>query len=116
MNTENNDKQLVLMTGQELVTMIEEMVDRKIREHLQGRNQDTPELDYGIDGIARTFGCSKRQAQRIKESHVIDGAISQVGSIIVIDRAKALSLTNRATAPGTVPNQIRNQNVRRKQL
>ena len=47
---------------------------------------------YGIAGIASVFGCSKRTADRIKASGVIDGAISQHGRTIVVDVDKALYL------------------------
>ena len=113
---ESDGKQLVLMTGPELVGMIEEMIERKIQEHLgDGAERQTPDLDYGLAGIARTFGCSERQAQRIKESHVIDGAISQVGNIIVIDRTEALRLTKCSTQTEALQAQSRKQTIRRKQ-
>ncbi len=47
---------------------------------------------YGLAGIASTFGCSRRTAERIKASGVIDGAISQCGRTIVVDVEKALQL------------------------
>ena len=51
-------------------------------------------LAYGMAGIAKTFGCSPASAQRIKSSGAIDGAISQIGDLIVMDIDKALELTN----------------------
>ena len=47
---------------------------------------------YGIGGIMRTFNCSRTQANRIKQSGMIDGAIRQVGRLIVTDPEKALEL------------------------
>ncbi|MFS0489942.1 DUF3853 family protein [Leadbetterella byssophila] len=38
---------------------------------------------YGISGIAKALGCSRSTAYKIKESGVLDGAISQVGKVIV---------------------------------
>lgn len=49
-------------------------------------------LAHGLDGIAEIFGCSKATAQRIKNSGVIDKAITQVGRKIVVDVDKALQL------------------------
>lgn len=47
---------------------------------------------YGIDGIARLFGCSKPTANRIKKSGKIDRAIKQIGRKIIVDAELALQL------------------------
>lgn len=47
---------------------------------------------YGLDGICELFGCSKSTAERIKQSGVIDAAISQVNRKIVVDAELALQL------------------------
>jgi len=47
---------------------------------------------YGIDGIAKLFGCSKPTANRLKKSKKIDGAITQVGRKIIVDAELALQL------------------------
>ena len=49
-------------------------------------------MEYGIGGIMRIFNCSRTQANRIKQSGIIDGAIWQVGRLIVTDPEKALEL------------------------
>lgn len=49
-------------------------------------------MEYGIGGIMRIFNCSRTQANRIKQSGMIDGAIKQVGRLIVTDPEKALEL------------------------
>ena len=49
-------------------------------------------MEYGIGGIMRIFNCSRTQANRIKQSGIIDGAIRQVGRLIVTDPEKALEL------------------------
>lgn len=54
--------------------------------------QEANKYAYGIAGICEIFGCSKPTAQRIKKSGVIDGAITQTGRTIVVDRQKALAL------------------------
>ena len=55
---------------------------------------------YGIDGIARLFGCSHPTANRIKRSGVIDKAIKQVGRKIVVDAELALQLATAAKGKG----------------
>jgi hypothetical protein len=47
---------------------------------------------YGLDGIAKLFGCSKTSANRIKQSGKIDAALYQHGNKIIVDADKALSL------------------------
>jgi hypothetical protein len=47
---------------------------------------------YGIAGLAKLFGCSLPTAQRIKSSGEIDDAISQIGSIIIVDADYALDI------------------------
>lgn len=55
--------------------------------------QDTStEIVYGLDGIAEIFDCSKSQAQRIKSSGIIDGAITQLGRKILVDKHLAIKL------------------------
>ena len=46
----------------------------------------------GINGIASLFGCSKSTAQRIKNSGIIDDAITQVQRKILVDADLALQL------------------------
>lgn len=52
-------------------------------------------LVHGISGIAELFGCSKRYAQKIKSSGVIDKAVSQVGRTITVDANLALELVQK---------------------
>ena len=47
---------------------------------------------YGLAGLMKLFGCSISTAERIKQSGVIDQAISQTGDIIVTDAELALDL------------------------
>ena len=51
---------------------------------------------YGLAGLQELFNCSKNTASRIKQSGVIDAAITQVGSLIITDAKKALELRNLA--------------------
>ena len=54
--------------------------------------QQDKKYEYGIDGLARVFGCSKKTAWTIKNSGKIDKAITQIGRTIVIDIELALYL------------------------
>ena len=49
-------------------------------------------VDYGVMGIARTFGCARSKAQKLKSSGILDEALIQHGRKIVIDCEHALSL------------------------
>lgn len=60
--------------------------------HLFGSISKPKRYEYGLNGIAKIFGCSKDTAQRIKKSGVIDDAIYQNKNIIVIDVEAALEL------------------------
>lgn len=50
----------------------------------------------GIIGIANLFGCSKSTAQRIKNSGVINDAITQVQRKILVDADLALQLVKES--------------------
>jgi len=50
------------------------------------------EYEYGIAGIMKIFNCKSSKANQIKQSGVIDQAISQSGRKIVIDKELALEL------------------------
>ncbi|AQX03472.1 hypothetical protein BBD32_02865 [Elizabethkingia anophelis] len=59
---------------------------------LQHKNKADKRYEYGLKGIAKIFGCSVSQANRIKGSGIIDDAIIQNGNIIIIETEKALQL------------------------
>lgn len=48
--------------------------------------------EYGLKGLAKILGCSVSKASEIKSTGVLDDAIVQKGSIIIIDKEKALQL------------------------
>ncbi|GIJ92812.1 hypothetical protein CAPN002_00300 [Capnocytophaga stomatis] len=50
---------------------------------------------YGMKGLAKILGCSLSTANKIKKSGILDGAISQQGKIIIIDKELALELFNK---------------------
>lgn len=56
-------------------------------------NEDrSPKYVYGLNGIASIFNCCRVKAQQIKNSGVIDGAITQSGRKIIVDVEMALRL------------------------
>lgn len=50
---------------------------------------------YGIDGIARLFGCSRKTAQTLKNSGRIDKAVQQFGRKIVTNADLAVQLVGK---------------------
>ena len=82
-------KPIAMMTGEELCFLITKSVENT--------EVTTPQVAskgnyYGIEGIARVFGCSVPTANRIKKSGIIDKAITQIGRKIVVDADLALAL------------------------
>ncbi len=91
------EKPVCMMTGQELTILL----DRTGKADAKVSSPPEPEkhYEYGIEGLAKVFGCSIPTANRIKKSGVIDAAISQIGRKIVVDADLALALAKEA---GTV--------------
>ncbi len=83
------NKRLIDVTVGELLDLIEERVNTKVV--VDTTKESKPHV-YGLAGIAELFGCSKTSANRIKQSGVIDEAITQIGNLIVCDAKKALEL------------------------
>ena len=75
-------KPIAMMTGEELCFLIAKSVESTEK----ATSPITPKGNYyGIEGIARVFGCSVPTANRIKKSGIIDKAITQIGRKIVVD-------------------------------
>ena len=90
------DTRLVDMTLSDLLSILDERerrIEKRIEEMQHGER--TPEYVYGLEGIMRLYKCSKGTAQRIKNSGVIDNAITQVGRKIIVNSNLALSLYSR---------------------
>ena len=52
----------------------------------------TPSEQYsGIDGIASIFKCGRTKAQAMKNSGVLDSAITITGKKFIVDKQKALA-------------------------
>ena len=86
-------KPIAMMTGEELCFLIGKSVESIEKPTSQATSKGNY---YGIEGIARVFGCSVPTANRIKKSGVIDKAITQIGRKIVVDADLALSLAKES--------------------
>lgn len=64
-----------------------------IELHRTIQKNEEKEYVYGLKGLAKVLGCSRTTASKIKNSGVIDDAISQVGKLIIIDKKKLLEIT-----------------------
>ena len=82
---ELQDKLVCAMTGKELLALLS-------TSHKDTDVKNEKKYVHGIPGIASLFGCSIPTASRIKQSGIIDDAITQIGRKIVVDAEKALSL------------------------
>ena len=80
-------KPIAMMTGEELCFLITKSVEASEKPTIQTASKGNY---YGIEGIARIFGCSVPTANRIKK------AITQIGRKIVVDADLALSLAKES--------------------
>ena len=90
---ELTQKPVAMMTGGELGFLID---SRMAAWATEIASLSQRRIYYGIDGIAKLFGCSVPTANRIKKSGVIDDAITQIDRQIVIDGNLALALAKKA--------------------
>lgn len=86
-------KPIAMMTGEELCFLITKSVESTEKSTSPMASKGNY---YGIEGIARVFGCSVPTANRIKKSGIIDKAITQIGRKIVVDADLALSLVKES--------------------
>lgn len=89
------NKRLVDFTGNDLVELLSKYLELPKLKIENDYTKDNKRFVYGLAGIADLFGCSKTTANRIKQNGKIDGAITQVGSIIVVEAEKALELAGK---------------------
>lgn len=89
------NKRLVDFTGNDLVELLSKYLELPKLKIENDYTKDNKRIVYGLAGIADLFGCSKTTANRIKQSGKIDGAITQVGNIIVVEAEKALELAGK---------------------
>lgn len=87
-------KPICMMTGEELTLLLQNT--EKVTAKVPAEVVPEKHYEYGIEGLAKVFGCSIPTANRIKKSGVIDAAITQVGRKIVVDAELALELAKKA--------------------
>jgi len=102
--TEMKDKPLFSLTVAEFLEVMEskiEDINTAIKESklAPDRPEVTDKYVYGLDGLAKLFGCSKRTAWEIKNSGRINGAIKQVGRTIVTNAELAVTLAGERQNP-----------------
>ena len=89
------EKPLWQFTGKDHEYMLKHVLMESLSD--EGGNQlSNKKYVQGIKGIADLFGCSKSTAQRIKNSGVIDDAITQVQRKILVDADLALRLVKES--------------------
>lgn len=81
------------MTGEEFIALQQLSFEAATKTaEPQAEEKPTEKYVYGMGGLASIFHCSKVKAQKIKNSGVINAAITQTGRKIVIDAELALRL------------------------
>jgi hypothetical protein len=86
----NQNTRIVDITVGELTDIIKSLIPTGIVKEEKPKEKW---LVHGREGLAELFGCSKKHADTIRNSGVIDKAVSRIGKIIVVDAEKALELT-----------------------
>ena len=87
------DRRLIDMSAGELIKLImDTMEEAERKQYKSGRV--TERYVYGLLGIAKLFNCSTNTARKIKESGVIDSAMSTAGRQTVVDAERALRLVS----------------------
>lgn len=103
------DTRLIDLTVNDVREIVADVVREELAASAPAGNPaegtDKDRYVHGIAGIARLFGVARSTANRIKQSGVIDEAISQCGRSIVTDTVRAIELT-RGTALGTKAEEV----------
>lgn len=84
----SNDTRIIDLTVGELKTLLASVMPTPTV-------QKQKKFVYGLDGLAKLFGCSKSAAYELKRSGKIDKAITQQGRKIVVDSELALQLAGK---------------------
>ena len=73
----------------------EELAKLQEPKHEQKQKQESRKL-RGVEGIMTIFKCSRSKATKLKESGVLDDAITRVsGRIFLIDEQKAIEAVDK---------------------
>ncbi|MDV4022611.1 hypothetical protein CMT54_18225 [Elizabethkingia anophelis] len=66
--------------------------EKEVQKEEDPEEPSWDKFDYGIDGLARILGCGKTRAQEIKNTGLLDKAITKAGKRLMIHKEKALKL------------------------
>lgn len=92
-----NDKTRIIdLTLGELLEAVENRVKAILNGSAEQKSDEPKRYVYGLKGLAKLMGCSKTSASRLKASGKIDGAITQIGALLIIDADLALTLAKKA--------------------
>lgn len=89
MKKNDRNTRVIDLTLGELLDAVEDRVRAVLANKPSGQDKERRYV-YGLKGLAKLFGCSKTTASRIKTSGKIDKAITQIGSLLIIDAETAL--------------------------
>ncbi|MDR6404575.1 MULTISPECIES: DUF3853 family protein [Chryseobacterium] len=84
------EKPLFSMTGAEIIELFSSIIPVEIKPEIQDYTSE--KHLYGLDGLAKLLGVGKTKAQQLKNSGILDAAITQNGKTIIIDKDLALKL------------------------
>lgn len=85
-------KRIVDATLSDLKSLVHDLLLEQSLAPVEDMNATKKNYVYGLQGIAQLFSCSVSTACRIKQSGVLDPAISQVNRLLVVDADYALDL------------------------
>lgn len=91
MKKNNPNTRVIDLTLGELLDAVEDRV-RAVLANKPTKQEGERRYVYGLKGLAKLLGCSKTTASRIKTSGKIDKAITQIGSLLIIDADLVLEL------------------------
>ena len=90
MNQEILKKYLFQMTGEEIIELFSYIILKQ--EQVDVKDYTSDKHAFGLIGLANLLRVSKTKAQQIKNSGILDAAITQHGRKIMINKELALQL------------------------
>ena len=89
------NKRVIDLTANELLEVLEQSNKPTPQVLMDTTEAPQGKYVYGLAGIAKLLGCSITTANRIKQSGKLNGAITQIGNLIITDAEKALELSDK---------------------
>lgn len=90
----NPNTPISFLTVGDLMDIVNKCVSEQVKL-IPEPNVEERKFVYGLKGLADLLGCSVVTAHKIKNSGVIDKAITQIGKKIIVDSDKALELIGK---------------------